>query len=145
MTEDIRIGSLRLRFLRTKHDTGGALDMFEMTVPPKARVPLTHYHRDWEETVYGLSGVLTFTIDGERVEIGPGDTAFIQRGIVHGFENLGEEPASCLSVLTPGVLGPEYFRELATLAARGPPDPAALRAVMDRYGLVPVPSATSSG
>jgi quercetin dioxygenase-like cupin family protein len=141
MAEDIRIGALHLRFLRTKHDTGGALDMFEMTVPPQARVPAPHHHRDWEETVYGLSGLLTFTIDGERVEVGPGGTAFIPRGVVHGFENLGAEPATCLSVLTPGVLGPEYFRELADLVASGPPDPAKLRATMDRHGLVPAPAA----
>ena len=136
MAEIIRIGALHLLFLRTKHDTGGALDMFEMTVPPKARVPLPHNHRDWKETVYGLSG--TFTVDGERIEIGPGESAFIPRGIVHGFEKLGTEAASCLSVLTPGVLGPEYFRQLAALVAAGLPDPAALRAVMDTYGLVPV-------
>jgi hypothetical protein len=42
---------------------------------------------------------------------------------VHGFENPGAEPATCLSVLTPGVLGPEYFRELADLVAAGPPIP----------------------
>ncbi len=27
-----------------------------------------------------------------------------------------------LAALTPGVLGPEYFRELADLIAKGPPD-----------------------
>jgi quercetin dioxygenase-like cupin family protein len=140
MAETIRIGPLELRFLRDKHETGGSLDMFEMTVPPQARVPAPHYHRDWEETVYGLSGRLTFTIDGTPVEIGPGDHAFIPRGVVHGFRNHGSEPATCLSVLTPGVLGPEYFRELAALVAGGPPDPAALNEVMARYGLVPVPA-----
>ena len=45
--------------------------------------------------------------------------------------------ATCLSVLTPGVLGPEYFRELANLVALGPPDEAAVRAIMLRHGLVP--------
>jgi quercetin dioxygenase-like cupin family protein len=138
MGEDIHIGAIHLRFLRTKHDTGGALDMFEMSVPPHARVPLPHHHRGWEETVYGLSGILTFTIGGETIRLGPGDSAFIPRGVVHGFENHGPETASCLSVLTPGILGPEYFRELAALIAAGPPDPARLRAIMDRHGLVAV-------
>ncbi|MBV9077909.1 MAG: cupin domain-containing protein [Methylobacteriaceae bacterium] len=141
MAETIRIGSLTLTFLRSKDETGGALDLFELTVPPRAQVPVPHYHRGWEETVYGVAGVLTFTIDGEEVGIGPGDTAFIPRGIVHGFENRGAETARCLGVLTPGVLGPAYFREVAALFAAGvPPDEAKIREIMDRYGLVPVPA-----
>ena len=143
--EDIRIGALHLRFLRSKHDTGGALDMFEMTVPANARMPVPHYHRDWEESVYGLSGALTFTIGGETVTVGPGDTAFIPRGVVHGFENRGTETASALCILTPGILGPEYFRDIAALAAAGPPDAAKMRAIMDRYGLVPAPPGQPAG
>ena len=82
--EIIRIGSLELRFLRSKHDTNGSLDLFEMTVPPSGRVPVPHYHRDWDETVYGLTGVLTFTAKGTPHDIGPGASLFIQRGASSG-------------------------------------------------------------
>jgi len=140
MPEIIHVGSIELRFLRSKHETGGALDMFEMIVPPNARMPVPHWHRNWEETAYGLSGVVTFTVDGKPVEIGPGDDVFIPRGIVHGFDNRGTVPAVCLCVLTPGVLGPEYFREIgAELATGAPPDPAKLGAIMARHGLIPAP------
>ena len=140
MPEDIRVGPLELRFLRSKHDTAGGLDMFEMTCPPNANMPVPHYHRDWEETtIYGLSGVVTWTVDGEVVEIGPGNTIFIRRGLVHSFDNRSAAPARCLCVLTPGVLGPEYFREMsAELAGNTPPDPAKMRAIMERHGLMPV-------
>ena len=131
MPEDIRVGSLALRFLCSKHDTGGALDMFEMTCPPNARMPVPHYHRDWDETIYGLSGVLTLTVDGELVEIAPGDTVHIRRGVVHGLDNRG----AC--VLTPGVLGPEYFREIGAELAANTPDRAKLRTIMERHGLIP--------
>src|SRR5216684_9032193 len=138
MPEDIRVGSLELRFLCSKHDTGGGLDMLEMTCPPDGRMPVPHYHRDWDETIYGLSGVVTFTVDGKQVEIGPGDTIFIRRGVVHGFDNRSKAPARCLCVLTPGVLGPEFFREMgAELAANTPPDPAKMRTIMERHGLIP--------
>ncbi len=137
MPELIEIGPLQLRFLRDKHDTDGSLDLFEMTVPPSGRMPVAHYHRDWDETVYGLSGTLTFTVDNERHDIGPGDYLFIKRGVVHGFNNASGAVATCLSALTPGVLGPEYFRELAALARAGPPDEAKMREVMLRHGLVP--------
>ena len=64
MSEIIRIGGLELRFLRSKDDTGGSLDLFEMTVQPNARMPVPHYHESWDETIYGLDGVTTWQIDG---------------------------------------------------------------------------------
>lgn len=137
MPEHIQIGDLGLEFLQSKHDTAGSLDMMRMTVPPTGRMPVAHHHRDWDETVYGLEGTITFTVDGTPRAVGPGDTLFIKRGVVHGFDNRSGADATCLSVLTPGVLGPEYFRELAALVAKGPPDEAAVREIMSRHGLVP--------
>lgn len=137
MAEVIRIGLLELRFLRNKHETGRSLDMFEMIVPPEGRMPVAHYHRDWDETVYGLNGTVTFMVGGEAHEISPGDVLFIPRGVVHGFDNRSGAPATCLCVLTPGVLGPEYFRELADLVAVGVPEVGRVREIMLRHGLVP--------
>jgi quercetin dioxygenase-like cupin family protein len=137
MAEEVRIGPLTLRFLSDKHGTGGSLDLFEMSVPPEGEMPVAHYHRDWDETVYGLTGAVTFTVDGRPQDVGPGETLFIPRGVVHGFDNRSGAVATCLSVLTPGVLGPEYFRELAALVAAGPPDETRVREIMLRHGLVP--------
>ena len=137
MPEIIDFGSFELRFLRDKHDTGGSLDMFEMTLLPGGRMPMPHYHESWDETVYGISGIVTFTVEGTAHPIGPGGALFIPRGQVHGFDNRGGVPATSLSVLTPGVLGPEYFRELASLIAAGKPDMAMVREIMLRHGLVP--------
>jgi quercetin dioxygenase-like cupin family protein len=141
MSEVIRFKDFELRFLRSKEDTGGSLDVFEMLVQPNARLPVPHYHESWDETVYGLAGVITFRLDGEDIEVGPGQTAFIKRGVVHSFRNDAQEPAKCLSILSPGVLGPAYFREMAALLAQGVPEPARLRETMLRHGLVPVPGA----
>jgi quercetin dioxygenase-like cupin family protein len=139
MTEIIRLGGIELEFLHSKEDTAGSLDMFKMTVQPNARVPVPHYHESWDEAVYGLSGNLHFQIGDQDIAIGPGDSAFIRRGVVHHFKNTTPEPATCLSVLTPGVLGPQYFRELAVMISTGAPlDPARVKEVMLRYGLVPV-------
>lgn len=142
MAELIQTGPLQLRFLRTKHDTGGALDMFEVTIPPNSRVPVPHYHRDWEETIYGLEGVTTWTVAGARVDVRPGEDLFIPRGIIHGFANETQAVTKMLCVLTPGILGPEYFREMsALLAGPAPPDPVKIRETMTRHGLVPAPPA----
>ncbi|WP_131116365.1 cupin domain-containing protein [Lichenihabitans psoromatis] len=138
MTETIQIGPIVLRFLRSKHDTAGSLDMFEMDVAWEGRMPVPHYHRNWDETVYGLRGTLMFHVDGKPMTLDPGDTLFIPRGTVHGFENRGGTLATCLCMLTPGVLGPEYFREFGAVVAAGKPDPEVLREIMLRHGLVPV-------
>jgi quercetin dioxygenase-like cupin family protein len=141
MLEPIRIGGIELRFLQTKESSDGSLDVFEMTVQPNARVPVAHYHRNWDETVYGLSGISTWRVDGKDIELAPGQVLFIKREIVHSFRNAHPEPATSLVILTPGVLGPGYFREIAALVAGGAPDPEAIKATMLRHGLVPVPNA----
>lgn len=138
MTEIIRIGGLQLRFLQSKEETGGSLDMFEMTLAPEARMPVPHHHESWDETVYGLAGTSTWRIGQDETDLAPGDAFFIGRGTVHGFSNRSEEPATCLCILTPGVLGPAYFREIAALVTGGPPDAARMRETMLRHGLVPV-------
>ncbi len=135
--EIVRIGGLELRFLQTKDSTDGGLDLFEMTLQPNARMPIPHHHESWDETVYGLSGVSTWTVDREAIALKPGEAIFIKRGVVHGFRNDTQAEATVLSVLTPGVLGPGYFREMAALIAEGPPDPAKMAATMVRHGLIP--------
>jgi len=137
MPETIRFPDLEVRFLQSKDDTAGSLDVFEMTVQPNARVPIPHYHESWDETVYGLAGTTTWRVDGRDISVGPGQTVFISRGVVHGFLNETQEPATCLCILSPGVLGPAYFREMAVLLAGGIPDWGEMKETMLRYGLVP--------
>jgi hypothetical protein len=65
----------------------------------------------------------------------------IPRGAVHHFANTGDLDAKALAIVTPGILGPDYFREVASVldaAAGGPPDLAAIAAVMRRHGLTPI-------
>ena len=139
MAEIINLGSLRLKFLQSKDDTAGSLDMFEMTLQPNARMPIPHYHESWDETIYGLTGTTTWRVDGKDIDLTSGETVFIKRGIVHGFTNRTSEPATCLCTLSPGVIGPQYFRDMAALLAAGAPDPAKMKQTMLRYGLIPAP------
>jgi quercetin dioxygenase-like cupin family protein len=102
------------------------------------KVAAGHSHDGYEETIYGLDGVLTWTVEGSTIEVGPGDALLIPRGAVHQFDNTGDVCATALAVVTPGVLRSEYFREVAAIldaAAAGPPDFAALGEVMRRHGL----------
>jgi len=140
MREEIRVGPLAIRFLVEAEESAGSVAMFEFDVPAGSKVAAAHSHDGYEETIYGLAGVLTWTVDGTAVEVGPGVALCIPRGAVHQFDNRGDVDATALAVVTPGILGPGYFREVAAVlaaAAGGPPDVAALGEVMRRHGLTP--------
>src|SRR3954465_3716404 len=102
--EAIRVGALTIRFLVEGEQTGGALAVFEFDVPAGAKVPVAHSHDGYEETIYGLEGVLTWTGEGATTDVGPGEALVIPRGAVHRFDNVGEVDASALGLVTPGVL-----------------------------------------
>ena len=141
-SEEIRIGQLTIRFLLEGKASGGSVAVFEFDVPAGAKVPIAHSHDGYEETIYGLEGVLTFTLDGRQTDVGPGDVLCIPRGVVHRFDNVRGADTKMLAIVSPGILGPDYFREIAALvkaAAGGPPDAVALAAVMRRHGLTPAP------
>ncbi len=138
--EEIRIGQVAVRFLVEGKVSGGSVAVFEFDVPVGAKVPAAHSHDGYEETIYGLEGVLTWTVDGKKVDVGPGETLCIPRGAVHRFDNIYPDNTKMLAIVTPGILGPDYFRECAEIvnaSAGGPPDLAALGAVMRKHGLTP--------
>jgi quercetin dioxygenase-like cupin family protein len=141
-SEEIRIGPLAIRFLLEGETSGGSVAVFEFDVPAGAKVPIAHSHDGYDETLYGLEGTLTWTLEGRRTDVGPGEVLCIPRGAVHRFDNPHDVDAKVLAIVSPGILGPDYFREVAAVveaAAGGPPDPAAMAAVMRRHGLTPAP------
>lgn len=131
---------MSIRFLLEGGASGGTVAVFEFDVPAGAKLPGAHRHDGYEETIYGLEGALTWTVEGTPIDIGVGEVLCIPRGAVHRFDNAHENDAKALAIVTPGILGPDYFRDVAAViaaAAGGPPDPAALREVMRRHGLTP--------
>ena len=104
--EEIRIGGLTIRYLVDPLASGGSVAMFEFEVAPGARVPIAHSHDAYEETAYGLEGILTFTVEGHKTELGPGDTLLIPRGVIHRFDNLHSTPSKALAVITPAYSAP---------------------------------------
>src|SRR6476646_10198416 len=139
-SEEIKVGDMAIRFLVESDQSAGSIAVFEFDVPAGAKVAAAHSHDGYEETIYGLAGVLTWTIEGTPIDVAPAEALCIPRGAVHRFDNLGEDDARALAIVTPGILGPGYFRDAAAIldaAAGGPPDFAAIGAVMLRHGLTP--------
>lgn len=134
----VRIGALELRFHVDETDGAGDVVMFEFTVPPKARVPVPHFHEACDEIVYGLDGTMTTTLDGRVHEVRKGDVVFVPRGKVHHHANLHDDTAKAMIVIAPGTIGRRYFEEMAEVVSQpGPPDMARMQDIMRRHGLVP--------
>ncbi len=119
--ETIRLGPLVVRFLVTGENSGGTVAVFEVIVPAGQRLMApSHSHDHYDETVYGIEGVLTWTVDGKLIDMGPGQALCIPRGAIHRFDNNGTEDVKELSVITPAAIGPLYFREMAEVVSTAP-------------------------
>ena len=104
--ETIKIGPLGIRFLLTGDDSNGSVSVFEVLVPAGQNLAAPAHKNDaYEEMLYGIEGVLTWTVDGTRIEVGPGQALCIPRGAVHRFDNLGSADVKQLAVITPPIIG----------------------------------------
>lgn len=146
--ETIQMGVTQVHFLVTGAESNGSVATLELTIPAGARFPaLPHSHDAYEETLYGVEGISTWTVNGASFELVPGQMLCVPRGAVHGFANLGDVDAKVLTTMSPAVIGPEFFREMAAVidaATGGPPDRIKLMAIMQQYGLKPAPPLLSS-
>ena len=136
---EVNVGQLRIRYL-VDGSGSRSLGMFELTVPPGSNVPPPHSHTENEEIVFVLEGTLRYTVGAETRDLTPGETMRTPKGSVHGFSNPFAGAARALITLAPDI-GPRYFQDVAAVVnAGGPPDKAALVAVMGKYGLaLPAP------
>jgi len=64
--------------------TGGAIAQVEVD-DPRGTAPPMHIHRGEDETFFVISGSITLLVDGERIDAGPGDYAFVPRGTPHAY------------------------------------------------------------
>lgn len=137
--ETIKIGPLGIRFLLTGDDSNQSVSIFEVLVPAGQKLAAPSHKNDaYEEVLYGIEGVLTWTVNGTPIQVGPGQALCIPRGAVHRFDNLGSEDVKQVAVITPAIMGPAYFHEAAEVigaAAGGPPDRAKMVEVCRRHGM----------
>ena len=116
--------------------TAGSVIFGEARLPARSPGPGLHVHTRGDEAAFVISGVMTFVVGDRRFEATAGELVWLPRQVPHTFANLGDEPVWALGVTTPaGLEGmfeeqSEYF---ATL--QGPPDPAKIREIGDRYGV----------
>ena len=121
----IHAGPVAVRFLVEPEESGGSVSVFECGVPPDVQTPAPHSHDGFEETIYGLEGVSTWTVDGDGARGGP------RRGGLHpprrrctASRTAAVTDAVFLAVATPGLFGPAYFLEIGEVVAAAAGRPA---------------------
>ena len=117
-------------------ETGGAFALYETETPSAGGCP-PHVQRYDDEVFFVIEGTYTVLIGEDQVELGPGGYAFIPRGTVHGYANLGSEPARMLILVTPGGIHEQFVDEVSDRAGRAPwqPDMAKVLTVAPKYGV----------
>jgi len=134
----IKVGKLTITFLQSHHETQGAADLFELIIPPHAHLNLPHLHRESNETVLAMNGITTWLVGQRRITLHPGEQLLIPRGTIHSYVNDQQATARVFCLLTPGLLGPEYFLELSRVfRTDDPPDLAQIGSIMARYDVIP--------
>ena len=115
----------------TGKQTGQGLSIFEVVTQPKWGPPLHVHHRE-DEAFYVLEGRYLFECASTLVEAGPGSYLLLPRSVPHTYQNIGETPGKNMVIAAPS--GVEFFfEELSKIS--GPPDPAKVIPVFDKWGL----------
>lgn len=98
----IRLGAELLTFKMRSAETGGAYSLVEDLVVEPQGGPPPHFHYEEHEVFYILEGKFAFHVGSQTREIGPGEIAFVPKGVVHNFQKLGAEPGRMLVIIWPG-------------------------------------------
>jgi mannose-6-phosphate isomerase-like protein (cupin superfamily) len=125
-----------MAFKAVAAQTGGDFSLMERTVPAGARMPPPHRHSTCSEAFFVLDGTITFLVDGESLDGGPGEFLLVPRGAAHTFGNTSDDAARLLVLHAPAM--DAYFEELHQLwASPTPPSPSTEQELMRRYGMEP--------
>jgi mannose-6-phosphate isomerase-like protein (cupin superfamily) len=133
-------------FRAVSEETGGDDSLYELAVPPQLGA-LPHIHHRETEAFYVLDGEVEFLNSEHTVRAGVGKFVFIPRGVVHGFTNVGQEPARFLGIVTPGGLheklpmglGEQAKAETLPPPLEGVPDVETIAQIARTYGTEMLP------
>ena len=112
MGEDLELpGGVRVTIALDGEATGGELTQL-VDRPPVGWMLPPHRHTRETETIHIVKGRFELIVEGERFELGAGDSAHVPRGALHEGRNLGDEEGRRVIVFAPaGVEG--WFRGVA--------------------------------
>lgn len=104
--ETIKAGQVTIRFLVMGKDSNGSVAVFELKMPAGERLTAP------------AQRVITFTVDGVPIDIGPGQAKCIPRGTVHRYDNNGSNDVKGFCAVTRRTLAPSSFVKLRRFTLR---------------------------
>ena len=134
----IQVGPMVMHVIEDGSHTSRKHAVVEFTLNGQFSPP-PHIHRKHEEVIYVLEGEMALPVGDQTLRLGPGAAFVTPIGLPHTFSNGGAGTLRFLLTISPAShLG--YFEAVAQVmqAAQGKPDPQAMMAVMQRWGLEPV-------
>jgi len=136
----IEIGPSRNWIKLAAEESGGSIGAIEMELDPGFPGPPRHRHNQIDHLWYVVAGRVDVVVDGRAARLAAGDFAFVPRGTVHAFANLGDDPARVLEIDAPRTLD-GYFAELARAIRPGAAvDPEVVAGIQRRHDTTPVGS-----
>lgn len=123
-----------MRLTVTGADTGGKYAQWLSITQPGGGPP-PHLHEREDEWFYVLEGRVSFLVEGEWTEVGPGSGAYLPKGSVHTFKNVGDVPLHMVLTVAPAGFE-DFFAESAEEFAKPQElDMAKIFDIAGRYGI----------
>ncbi len=89
-----------ITFIETEEESGGSRVVMRIEVAPGGG-PAPHAHRNQTELFEGIAGTVELQLGKRRITLGPGGTATVPPGVLHGFRNVTQAPASIRVIASP--------------------------------------------
>lgn len=102
---------MSLKILLSSSDTNGLQAVFEDIVVPGVG-PGRHIHHAQDETFIFLEGKFDVEIDGRLYRMSAGDTAFIPKGKIHTWKNVGNGIGRLRYIFSPSLNIEQMFRDI---------------------------------
>ena len=126
-------GAITLKILLSGQKTNGSHAVFEDIVEPGIG-PGRHVHHEQDETFFFLEGRFDVEAGGVLHHMRPGDVAFIPRGTVHAFKNVGETSGRLRYVFSPALRVEDMFRAFHTALKAGGLNAESMAAIAQEHG-----------
>ena len=114
--------------------TGGRL-MVAFDVTPPRDGPPPHIHGNEDEIFLVVEEQISFFVDGQRTEVGPGSAVYLPRGSLHCYRNVGPEPSRQWILMTPSGFERFFARCADEFARAGGPDMQRIVEIHTEYGI----------
>ena len=103
--------AITLKVLLSGDHTDGNLAVFEDIVAPGVG-PGRHIHHHQDETFMFLEGEFIAEVDGKLYHFQPGDVAFVPKGTIHAFKNVGNTTGKLRYIFSPAQTIEAMFIEM---------------------------------